>query len=170
MSCGMCLPGAMKMIIRRDITCDETHLYIAGRFKGAFLDYRDMSGEVVASTINTAEGQDDAFVASFTIDGFHQWTRIIASALDDDCRGIVMDHDHIYLAGTIGQEAIFPMYAANPVPYKGGKDAYVCALQREMGQPGGYSTLAGDADGDQVVRDLSMDKSRKPVSDWFLYF
>lgn len=141
------------------ITCDETNFYVAGRFKGAFLDYRDMSGEVVASTINTAEGQDDAFVASFTIDGFHQWTRIITSAMDDDCRGIVMDHDQIYLAGTIGQEALFPMYAANPVPYKGGKDTYVCALQRDNGETRWVQTLAGDADGDQVVRDLSIDRS-----------
>jgi len=142
-----------------DITCDETNVYVCGRFSGSVLDYKDLSGEMVISTINTADGQFDGFAAGFTTDGFHQWTRIIASGMDDDCRGLVMDSEHIYLAGTIGQEAIFPFYPANPVPYKGGKDAYVCALTRTDGATRWVRTLAGDADGNQVVNDLSMDLS-----------
>ncbi|MCK4746149.1 MAG: hypothetical protein KAT15_03900, partial [Bacteroidales bacterium] len=151
--------GSDKDDFGEGIACDETHLYVAGSFNGAVLDYKDMSGGMITATINTADGQADVFVASSTTDGFHEWTRIIASALDDDCRGVALDSDHIYLAGTIGQEAIFPLYAANPVPYKGGEDAYVCAISRADGATRWVSTLTGDADGDQVVRDLSMDMS-----------
>ena len=141
------------------ITCDETNVYVCGRFNGAVLDYRDMNGDIVNSTINTADGQFDGFVAGFTTDGSHQWTRVIASAMDDDCRGLAMDSDHIYLAGMIGQEAIFPLYTDNPVNFKGGEDAFLCALTRTDGATRWVRTLAGDADGDQVVKDLSRDLS-----------
>ena len=151
--------GSDKDDFAEGITCDETNVYVCGRFNGAALEYRDLSGNMVISTINTADGQFDGFAASFTTDGFHQWTRVIASAMDDDCRGLVMDGEHIYLAGMIGQEAVFPFYPANPVPHKGGEDAYVCALNRTDGATKWVRTLAGDADGSQVVNDLSMDLS-----------
>jgi len=142
-----------------DIACDETHFYVAGRFNGSVLGYKDVSGGVISTTINTADGQDDGFIAGFTMDGFHEWTRIIASAADDDCRGVAIDNEFVYVAGTIGQEAIFPLYSANPVPYKGGLDAYICALGRTDGATKWVRTLAGDAGGDQVINDLSMDRS-----------
>jgi gliding motility-associated-like protein len=141
------------------ITCDEDHLYVGGGFSGALLNLSDASGGVISATVNTADGQADALVAGFTTDGLYQWSRVIASAADDECRGIAMDSDHVYLAGTIGQEAVFPLYPDNPVPSKGGRDAYVCALGRTDGTTRWVRTITGEADGDQVVRGLSMDRS-----------
>ena len=143
----------------KTITCDETGLVVGGSFSGAFLDYRDISGEVVSATINTAEGQADGFVASFATDGVHQWSRVIASTAADQCRGVALGGDLIFLAGTIEQEAMFPLYSANPVPFSGGIDGFVCALGRADGATKWVRTLSGDADGDQVVEDLAMDGS-----------
>ncbi len=141
------------------ITCDGANVYLGGSFDGTTLGYKDRSGGVITATINSAVGQTDAFVASFTTDGFHQWSRIIASAAADDCQGIALDNEFVYLAGSIGREAVFPLYSANPVPNKGGLDAYLCAIGRIDGATKWVRTLTGNAAGDQVIRDLSMDPS-----------
>ena len=141
------------------IICDDENLYVGGRFGGSLLNFMDISGKIVPVTENTAEGQSDAFVAAFTIDGVHLWSGIISSAGEDACRGMALDPDHVFLAGTIGQEAKFPLYPDNPVGYKGGIDAFVCSIGRADGAARWVRTITGDADGDQEVTDLSRDES-----------
>jgi gliding motility-associated-like protein len=69
-----------------------------------------------------------------------------------------MDATLIYVAGTTKADALFPLYAGNPIINKGGVDAFVCAIELN-GTTRWVSTLSGDLGGDEVVKDLSSDES-----------
>lgn len=142
-----------------DIVCDLSHLYVGGRFLGTQVLHWDLSRLLNIFLLSGTSGQAEGFVAEFTTEGFHRWTQVISSDLDDDCRGLALDSDQVFVAGTLGSEALFPMHADNPVTIKGGRDAYICALTRDDGATKWVRTLTGDLAGDQVVRDLSRDLS-----------
>jgi gliding motility-associated-like protein len=151
--------GSDKDDMGTSILADESAIYLTGSFKGNQLDYKDTSLDVVPVTINTADGQADIFVLKLSMDGAIQWSRVIASALEDQSEGICFNKggDLIFLTGSIGSEAIFPLYAANPVPHAGQKDAFVCAMNPDDGATAWVSTLTGDAGLNEIAYDISID-------------
>ncbi len=140
-----------------DIACDETHIYVTGEFEGSVLSLSDAAGNITSTLTNTNPGLTDVFVASYTIDGLSQWTRSITSDESNYCLGITMDSDSLYLAGSIGAPAIFPLFSGNPVSHNSGQDAFVCSMSKSNGATGWVITLRGEFSGDQVARDISRD-------------
>ncbi|MCK5136331.1 MAG: gliding motility-associated C-terminal domain-containing protein [Bacteroidales bacterium] len=150
--------GSSNMIdYGEDIACDETHIYVTGEFEGSILSLSNAAGNIISTLFNANAGLNDLFIASYTIDGLHQWTRAITSDEENFSLGITMDSDSIYLAGSIGAPAFFPSFSGNPVSHNNQQDAFICSMSKSNGATGWVHTLRGEWSGDQVARDISMD-------------
>ena len=141
----------------RDIVCDEAEIYITGEFYGDQLSMSNAAGDIVTSLPNSSEGESEIFISCYSNEGVHLWSNSVASPEDDYCYGITMDQASLYLTGSIGAPAIFPLYPGNPVPHTGDQDAFVCAISRTNGSTGWVSTLTDDSGDDQVSNDISLD-------------
>ncbi len=131
-------------------------LYLAGRYNGGALEYRDPGATTISSGIDAAGNGYDVFLTCLTSEGFPRWTQSISSASYDNCEGMDLDSDHIYLAGSMKGDASFPMYSANPVPVRGTKDLYVCSIRRTDGGTRWVRTLSGSAISEVLPKDLSL--------------
>jgi len=141
----------------RDIVCDEDEIYITGEFYGNQLRMSNAAGDVVATLPNSSDGKSEIFISCYSNEGLHLWSSSVASPEDDYCKGITMDNAKLYLTGSIGAQASFPLYLGNPVSNTGNQDAFLCAISRTDGSTGWVRTLIGDSGDDQVARDISID-------------
>lgn len=138
------------------IACDETAVWVAGNFRGTMITHMLPGGAFVPGPVNSAAGQADVYLAGYSVPGDRLGTLLMASSEDDNCTGLAMDDEHLYLTGTIGQEALFPGFPGNPVPYNGGLDGYVSAIGRADRLTRWVRTITGESDGDQVPAGLSL--------------
>ncbi|NOR34230.1 MAG: hypothetical protein GQ579_06075, partial [Bacteroidales bacterium] len=141
----------------KDIACDDANIYITGEFYGDQLRISDVAGDNVFIIPNSSEGESEIFISCYSNEGVHLWSNSVASPEDDNCYGITMDNASLYLTGSIGAQANFPLYPGNPVTHTDDQDAFLCSISRTNGSTLWVRTLTGDSGDDQESRDISMD-------------
>ena len=142
-----------------DMVCDEASLYVVGEFAGDALSLTNSSGAIMISLPNSNSSKAEIYVAAYGQDGNLEWAETVISPEDDFCQGITMDTDTLYLAGSLGAQAMFPSYTGNPVIHVDKQDAFACSLSKDDGTTGWVTRFSGETGDDQVALDISRDLS-----------
>jgi len=137
------------------LAADDTHVYFVGQFSGNLLYLYDKDETQVAAPVNAVAGNFDAFIGSFSNEGYYNWSRRIFSLTDDITKALQLIADTLFITGGIGDNAVFPGYSDNPVNSSGGKDIFVSAHDKLTGSTVWVRTMDCTDSGDEFGEDIS---------------
>lgn len=143
------------------IACDEEHVYLLGEYNGDSLILKDAAGDRSPAPLNPYILKFQIFLSTIDNSGDVLAISSITSPGNNRAHALEVDEAYLYLGGSLEGPASFPAYPGNPVPYVGGKDAFICSISKTDGATEWAWTFSDSFIGNQVIRDISMDMERR---------